>query len=70
MPQSTAFAAQLGCDTTDNFVQVDEQGRSSVEGVYAAGDLSSRFRQLAMAAAQGASAAAGINSDFFAEDFA
>jgi thioredoxin reductase len=68
--QSAPFAAELGCAMSENFVQIDELGRTSVKGVYAAGDLASRFRQLAMAVAQGASAAAGINSDLIAEDFA
>jgi thioredoxin reductase len=68
--QSAPFAAELGCEMAENYVQIDELGRTSVKGVYAAGDLSARFRQLAMAVAQGASVAAGINSDLIAEDFA
>lgn len=69
--QHAPFAAQLGCQMTpEDFVQVDTLGRTSVPGVYAAGDLATRFRQVAMAVAQGASAAVGINSDLVAEDFA
>jgi thioredoxin reductase len=64
------FAAQLGCQMTgDNLIQVDEMGRTSIAGVYAAGDIASKMRQILMASMQGASAAIGINSDLIAEDF-
>lgn len=69
--QHAPFVAQLGCEmSSDVLVQVDEMGRTSVPGVYAAGDLASRMRQIAMAVAQGASAAIGINVDLITEDFA
>lgn len=69
--QHAPFAAQLGCQMASEFlVQVDEMGRTSVPGVYAAGDLASRMRQIAMAVAGGASAAIGINVDLIEEDFA
>lgn len=58
------FAGDLGCATDEHgFVTVDPLGRTSVPGVYAAGDITSRMQQLIMAAAAGATAAAGINSD-------
>lgn len=67
--QHTPFAAQLGCAMASEFlVQVDEMGRTSVPGVYAAGDLANRMRQVAMAVTGGASAAIGINVDLIAED--
>ncbi len=69
--QHAPFAAQLGCQmNANNLVQVDEFGHTSVPGVYAAGDLANRFRQVIMAATQGASAAVGLNMDLIAEDFA
>lgn len=69
--QHAPFAAQLGCEmSSDVLVQVDEMGRTSVPGVYAAGDLATPMRQLAMAVMQGASAAIGINVDLLDEDFA
>ena len=69
--QQAPFAVQLGCRMTSlTLVEVDELGRTSVPGVYAAGDLANRIRQVAMAVAQGASAAVGINTDLIAEDFA
>ncbi|MCU0496433.1 MAG: NAD(P)/FAD-dependent oxidoreductase [Anaerolineae bacterium] len=68
--QHSALATQLGClMTPEQFVQIDEFGRTSIAGVYAAGDLANRVRQVVMASAQGASAAIGINMDLIAEDF-
>lgn len=68
--QHTPFAAQLGCQmAAEHLVQVDEMGRTSVPGVYAAGDLTSRMRQVAMAVMHGAAAGIGINVDLVAEDF-
>jgi thioredoxin reductase len=64
------FAAQLGCKLTkDDLVEIDELGRSSIPGVYAAGDMAYPMRQIVIAAMQGASAAIGINNDLIAEDF-
>lgn len=53
----TPFAHDLGCKVDErDVVQIDVRGRTSVEGVYAAGDLSSPMRSVAIAVAQGASA--------------
>jgi thioredoxin reductase len=68
--QHAPFVSQLGCAmASEHLVQVDEFSRTSVPGVYAAGDLANRFRQISMAVATGATAAAGINSELIAEDF-
>lgn len=67
----TTFAHDLGCKVSEhNVVQVDLRGRTSVEGVYAAGDLSSPMRSVAIAVAQGAAAGFGINADLVERDFA
>lgn len=66
----TFFARDLGCKVDDqDIVQVDPRGRTSVKGIYAAGDLSSNMRSVALAVAQGAAAAYGINADLIAQDF-
>lgn len=66
----TPFARDLGCNVNaNNVVQVDLRGRTSVEGVYAAGDISSPIRSVAIAVAQGAAAAYGINADLIDHDF-
>lgn len=60
----TPFAHQLGCKLgAHGLVEVDVLGRTSVPGVYAAGDLSNPLRSVAQAVAQGGAAAAGINFD-------
>jgi thioredoxin reductase len=65
------FAEQLGCKVSDSgIVEIDLLGHTSVPGVYAAGDLSSHGRSVAIAVAQGSSAGAGINMDLIGEDFA
>jgi thioredoxin reductase len=66
----TSFAYDLGCNVDDNGVmQIDLRGRTSIEGVYAAGDIASPMRSVAIAVAQGAAAAYGINADLIEEDF-
>lgn len=62
--QHSTLPAELGCTFTPNgHVQVDAQGRTSVAGVFAAGDLASPNQQVIAAAAAGAFAAAIINSE-------
>jgi thioredoxin reductase len=66
----TTFAHDLGCKVDEhNVVQVDLRGRTSIEGVYAAGDLSLTMRSVAIAVAQGAAAGYGINADLIERDF-
>ncbi|MBK9125072.1 MAG: NAD(P)/FAD-dependent oxidoreductase [Chloroflexi bacterium] len=66
----TTFAVDLGCDVdAAGVVRVDSRGRTTVHGVYAAGDLSSPMRSVAIAVAQGAAAAYGINADLVDTDF-
>ncbi len=66
----TSFAHDLGCQVDEHdVVQVDLRGRTSVEGIYAAGDLSSPVRSVAIAVGQGAAAAYGINADLVDRDF-
>jgi thioredoxin reductase len=66
----TTFARDLGCKVDEhNVVQVDLRGRTSTEGIYAAGDIASPMRSAAIAVAQGAAAAYGINADLIDRDF-
>ena len=61
------FAEPLGIETDeDGLVVVDRTQRTSVEGVYAAGDITPGFRQLAVAAGAGTIAASVINRDLIA----
>lgn len=64
------FAEMLGCEQTEyERLVVDVQGRTSVTGVYAAGDIATMGRSVAMAVAQGNMAGAAINADLIKEDF-
>lgn len=69
--QSAPFGEQLGCTISPSGgVKVDTLGRTTVEGVYACGDISiSSPSQLIMAAAEGSKAAAGIVSDLVEASF-
>lgn len=61
------FADPLGVETDEEgLVVVDRMQRSSVEGIYAAGDITPGFRQLAVAAGAGTVAASVINRDLIA----
>ena len=54
------LAEELGCDRDDEgYVVVDEKGRTSVEGVYAAGDLIPGLQLVQVAAASGTVAGVG-----------
>ncbi|MBI1279003.1 MAG: NAD(P)/FAD-dependent oxidoreductase [Anaerolineaceae bacterium] len=65
------FTRHLGCEVNQNgVVKIDWQGRTTVTGIYAAGDISFGARQLIFASSQGAFAAIGINMDLIGEDFA
>lgn len=67
----TSFARDLGCEVDgNNVVLVDLRGRTTVAGVYAAGDIASPMRSVAIAVAQGAAAAYGINAELVDRDYA
>ncbi|MFC4552619.1 MULTISPECIES: NAD(P)/FAD-dependent oxidoreductase [Halorussus] len=58
------LAEQLGCDLNDDgTVAVDEDGETSVEGVYAVGDLTPGHNQIPVAMGQGADAGIAIHMD-------
>lgn len=63
--QHSTLPAKLGCALTEmGLVAVDQQGKTSVDGIYAAGDLTTPLQQVVFAASQGAAAAAFINHEF------
>ena len=68
--QRTPFAQELGCTfTKQGLVEVDTLAQTTIPGVYAAGDLANPIRSVAIAVAQGATAAYGINHTLISEDF-
>ncbi|WP_243363518.1 NAD(P)/FAD-dependent oxidoreductase [Fundidesulfovibrio terrae] len=51
---STDFAYTLGVTRKGNFIEVDPEMKTSVEGVFAAGDCTGGFLQIAVAVGEGA----------------
>ncbi|WP_326638924.1 FAD-dependent oxidoreductase [Nonomuraea fuscirosea] len=74
--QRSDLAARLGCAAfADGCVEIDEFGRTSVPGVYAAGDMARRrtvpvpLAAVIAAAASGTLAGGAIDQDLLGEDF-
>ncbi len=66
---NSALLVGLGCDVdTDGWVTVDPTGRTSVPGVWAAGNIVDPRAQVITAAGAGAAAAIAINADLVEED--
>lgn len=62
--QHCPIPEQLGCKMTEQgHIEVDEMQKTSVPGVYAAGDNTSPFRTLSNASAAGTIAGAAINNE-------
>jgi thioredoxin reductase len=61
--------AALGCDISeDGWVVTDPDGRTSVPGVWAAGNVANPRAQVITAAGEGSAAAIAINADLVDED--
>jgi thioredoxin reductase len=68
--QHTDLALQLGCAHTEaGYITTDEYGRTTVPGVYAAGDNTTLMRSVAMAIASGNKAGAVLNKEMIDEAF-
>jgi thioredoxin reductase len=60
---------QLGCRLReDGEIDIDEHGRTSVAGIYAAGDAVTTVHQVVLAAASGVCAAIAMNEDCLQDD--
>ncbi|MGM9511140.1 NAD(P)/FAD-dependent oxidoreductase [Larkinella sp. GY13] len=70
MQQSNDLALQLGCELDEmGMIQVDGFGKTSVEGVFAAGDNQTMMRQVLIAATNGLRAAVMITRELMEEKF-
>jgi thioredoxin reductase len=68
-PRGSDLIEQLGCETNDlGFVRVDTTGKTSVTGVWAAGNVANPRAQVITAAGEGSAAAIAINADLVQED--
>ncbi len=62
--QQSDLAEQLGCKiSSHNHIDVDDEQRTSIEGVYAAGDCTAQQRAISLAAASGTKAGFTVNLD-------
>ena len=62
---------ELGCDLDDDgWAIIDATGRTSVAGVWAAGNLTNPRAQVITAAGEGSAAAIALNADLVADDVA
>ena len=67
--QQSRLAHDLDCKIGEGgIIIVDDQGQTSVVGVYAAGDITRQSQQIIFAAADGARAAMAINQSLVHED--
>lgn len=68
--QHSDIPAKLGCEITDmGLVKVDESQQTSIAGVFACGDNSSKFRSVATAVYTGMFTGAMVNAELIKEDF-
>ena len=66
--QRSDLPAALGCALTEyGVVRTDEDGRTTVPGVFAVGDCASRMQQVALAVGQAARAAIVLNNELMLE---
>ncbi len=64
MAQASDLAERAGCRVTERgHIDVDADSRTSVAGIYAAGDSVAHLHQIVVAAASGARAAIAVNQD-------
>ena len=67
MAQHCLLPQELGCAYTETgYLQVDNMQKTSVTGIYAAGDATTPMRALSMAVAGGTLAGVALNSDLLA----
>ncbi|MBE9464206.1 NAD(P)/FAD-dependent oxidoreductase [Dyadobacter subterraneus] len=66
--QHTDVPVKMGCELTGmGHIKVDEFGKTSISGIYAAGDNTSRMRSVSSAVAAGTAAGAFLNHEMIAE---
>jgi thioredoxin reductase len=67
---ASSLGTDLGCEiNAQGRLVTDALARTTIKGVYAAGDTANPFAQLVMAAAEGSKAAAVINMDLIEGEF-
>ena len=68
--QHSSIPQELGTELTqDGFIKIDNAHRTSVQGLYACGDNTTKMRTVANAVAMGTTAAFMVNKELIEEDF-
>jgi thioredoxin reductase len=68
--QHTSLPQELGCALNEQgFLQIDDFQRTTIPGIYAAGDNTTMFRSVSGAIAAGTKAGAMLNKELIDEDF-
>ncbi|MGN6166206.1 MAG: NAD(P)/FAD-dependent oxidoreductase [Flavisolibacter sp.] len=68
--QHSSIPQTLGCELTqDGYIKIDQSQKTSVQGVYACGDNTTRMRTIANAVAMGTTTALMVNKELIEEDF-
>lgn len=68
--QHSFIPQALGCELTqEGYIQIDQAHKTSVQGVYACGDNTTRMRTVANAVAMGTTTALMVNKELIEEDF-
>jgi thioredoxin reductase len=69
LKQHSKLPEVLGCEITERgTIKVDEEGRTTIAGCFAAGDCVAKHHQIAFAAAGGARVAIAINDELYMSD--
>lgn len=68
--QQSSIPQEFGCELTqDGFIKIDPAHRTSIQGVYACGDNTTKMRTVANAVSMGTTAGLMVNKEFIEEDF-
>jgi thioredoxin reductase len=68
--QHSSIPQELGCEITqDGYLKVDPAERTSVEGVYACGDNTTKMRTIANAVSMGTTTGLMVNKELIEEEF-
>ncbi len=68
--QHCSIPQRLGCELTqEGYITVDPQQRTTMHGIYACGDNTTRLRTVANAVAMGTTAGMMLNKELIAEEF-
>ncbi|MGZ6122937.1 MAG: NAD(P)/FAD-dependent oxidoreductase [Vulcanimicrobiaceae bacterium] len=69
LKQHSELPQKIGCQLTEReTIHIDANNRTTVPGVFAAGDCITRYHQIVFCAASGARAAIAINEEFYEYD--